>query len=152
MRLPRQRRLPLAVPGPALAGISMLIVLFFLLTTSHGTDRSAVVLPSSASASTVATLGAACVVVHREVDLGGSESVHWRFSDGLEISREIAPEALFFEASRVADRAPDKTFVVKADAGVRWAVVDDVIETLRNAGARDVVLWTRRPGAGPGGR
>ena len=148
MRLPRPRRIPLALPGPALADIALLLVLFFVLTTTYDTDRTAVFLPWSGSASAVAELGSACVVVHRDVDVGGRESVRWRFSDGLEMSREIAPEALFFEASRVADRSPDKTFVVKAGADVRWAIVDEVLDTLRNAGARDIVLWTR--GAEPG--
>ena len=144
MRLPRPRRIPLTLPGPALADLSLLLVLFFVLMTTYDTDRSAVALPASASDGVVAELGAACVIVHRVVDVGGGESVHWRFSDGLEMSREILPSSLFFEASRVADRSPERTFVVRADAGVRWAVVDGVLETLRDAGARDVVLWTRR--------
>lgn len=143
MRLPRPDRIPLAVPGPALAGVAVLVALV-VLTTTYDTDRSPVVLPRAPTMSAVAELGAACVVVQRDVDLGGRESVRWRFSDGREMSRPIEPESLFFEASRVADRAPDRTFVVKADADLRWAVVDDVIETLRNAGARDVVLWTGR--------
>jgi biopolymer transport protein ExbD len=133
---------PLAVPGPALADLTLLLVLFFVLTTTYDTDRSAVSVPVSASASAVAELGSACVVVDRQVDPNGRESVRWRFSDGFDMSREIAPDALFFAASRVADHAPETTFVVKADAFVRWAVVDGVIETLRDAGVRNVVLWT----------
>ena len=147
MRLPRPERIPVTSSGIALSGVTILLVLFFLVTTTYDTDATPLTLPVSVSDAAVEEFGAACVIIHRDMDPAGGERVAWRFSDGLEASRPIEPDGLFFEASRVADRAPDRTFLVKADADVRWAVVDDVVETLRNAGARDIVLWTARGGA-----
>jgi biopolymer transport protein ExbD len=58
------------------------------------------------------------------------------------------PEALFNMASRIVDRDPERTFLLRIDATVRYAVVDDVLETLRRAGVRNVVFGARPESAG----
>ena len=77
------------------------------------------------------------------------EELEWRFSERSGEVRDLSgPEALYFEASRIVDTDPERTFLLRIDAGVRYAVVDDVLETLRKAGVRNVVLGARPDDSG----
>ena len=58
------------------------------------------------------------------------------------------PESLYFEASRIVDSDPERTFLLRIDAGVSFAVVDGVLETLRKAGVRNVVFGARPDDSG----
>jgi biopolymer transport protein ExbD len=147
MRLPQPRPLSPAVPVAALANVTLLLVFFFLVSTSAAPDRGAVVLPRAAGLKE-APPGAACLIVRRRLSPSGEE-LGWRFSD---VSGEVhdlsGPEALYFEASRIVDTDPERTFLLRIDAGVRFAVVDAVLDTLRKAGVRNVVLGARPDDSG----
>ena len=72
------------------------------------------------------------------------EELGWQFSDGPgELRTLTGPTSLFFEASRIVDDEPERTFLLRIDAGVRYAVVDDVLERLQQAGVRNVILGAR---------
>jgi hypothetical protein len=88
--------------------------------------------------------GAACLIVHRRVSATAGEELDWSFSAQNGVIRDLSgPEAIYFEASRIVDSDPERTFLLRIDAGVRYAVVDDVLETLRKAGVRNVVFGAR---------
>ena len=143
MQLPRPRPLPPAVPAAALADLTLLLVFFFRLSTSVDVDRTPVDLPAAALASEAAP-GAACLTIERQVDATAGETLTWRFSDGTGPAEELpGPEALFFAVSRIVDDDPERTFLLRIDSAVRYAVVDDVLETLRRSGARNVVFSAR---------
>jgi biopolymer transport protein ExbD len=143
MRLPKPRPLAPAVPVAALADITLLLGIFFLLSTSFAPDRGTITLPR-APGSNDAPPGAACLIVLRRISPLAGESLGWRFSErNGEVHDLTGPEALYFEASRIVDTDPERTFLLRIDAGVRYAVVDDVLETLRKAGVRNVVLGAR---------
>jgi len=149
MRLPKPHPISPAVPAAALADIALLLVFFFLMSTNFDPDRGAVLLPR-APGMNGAPPGAACLIVERRVSAAAGEELVWRFSDRLGDVRDLpGPDALYFAASRVVDVDPERTFVLRIDAGVRYAIVDDVLETLRKAGVRNVVLGAR-PGAAGG--
>src|SRR5215831_17849636 len=136
MRLERPRPLPIAAPAEALANVTMLLVLFFLLATGIGGDRSGVSLPT-AQPLFEAPPGSASVIVERRVDPDAGETLSWRFSDGRGDDRRIpGPGALFFEVSRIVADDPDRVFLLRIDADVRYAVVDEVLDWLAKAGAR----------------
>ncbi len=143
MRLPQPRPLSPAIPVAALANITLLLAFFFLLSTSFAPARGEVALPRAPGLKEAAP-GAACLIVQRRVSAASGEELGWRFSErNGEIHDLSGPEALYFEASRIVDADPERTFLLRIDASVRFAVVDDVLETLRKAGVRNVVLGAR---------
>ena len=143
MRLPYPRPLPPTVPAAALADVTLLLVFFFVLTTSFDVDRSAVELPEGPPRVEAAP-GAACLVVTRRVTPTAGEVLTWRFDDGRGHEVDLSgPEGLFFPVSRIVDDDPERTFLLRIDAGVRFATVDDVLEMMRKAGARNVVFGAR---------
>jgi hypothetical protein len=95
--------------------------------------------------------GAACVVIARESGDERWGTLAYRFSDGEEASRSLGGRTdIYLAALRVVAQDPERPFVVKADAGVWYGVVDEVIEQLRKAGVRELILLTRPPEAGGG--
>ena len=143
MRLPRPRPLPPLVPAAALADVTLLLVFFFLLSSSFDVDRGAVALPRAPGLND-APPGATCLIVERRVSAATGEELGWRISERGGAVRDLpGPDFLYFEASRIVDVDPERTFLLRIDASVRYAVVDDVLETLRKAGVRNVVLGAR---------
>lgn len=148
MRLPRPRPLSPAVPVAALADIALLLVFFFLLSTSYAPEGEPVDLPR-AEGLHEAPSDAACVIVQRRAGASRGDELGWRFSErNGEVHDLPGPGALYFEASRIVDVDPERTFLLRIDASVRFAVVDDVLETLRKAGVRNVVLSARSDDSG----
>lgn len=147
MTLPRPTVIPPSIPSVSLANLALLAVFYFLLTSGYDLDPAPVRLPVSDPAVRVES-GDPCLVLSRRLPAGGVEVVDYRFFDGASATRALpGAEAVWLEASRVVDRDPGATFVVKADAELRWAVVDDAVESLRKAGARRVVFRTARAAA-----
>jgi len=131
------------VPAAALADVTLLLVFFFLLSTSFDVERGTVALPRAPGLND-APPGAACLIVVRRVSSSAGEELGWRFSEKSGTVHDLpGPESLYFEASRIVDVDPERTFLLRIDAGVRFAVVDDVLETLRKAGVRNVVMGAR---------
>lgn len=147
MRLPKPRPLSPAIPAAALADTALLLVFFFLLATRFVPDRSDVELPR-APGLFEAPPGAVSILVERRAGAALGDALAWRVETGPADRRDLpGPEALYFEASRIVDKDPERTFLLRIDAAVRFAVVDDVLETLRKAGVRNVVLGAE-PAAG----
>jgi biopolymer transport protein ExbD len=143
MRLPKPRLLAPSIPIAALADIALLLVFFFLLSTSFAPDDGEIALPRAPGLHE-ASPDAACLTVLRRVSAASGEELWWRFSERTGMVRELSGrEELYLIASRIADVDPERTFLLRIDASVRYAVVDDILETLRNAGVRNVVLGTR---------
>jgi biopolymer transport protein ExbD len=149
MRLPQPRPIEPALPVAAFAGLVVLLGFFFLLSTSFAPDLGLVRLPRAPGPSEAAS-GAACLIVQRKVNASSGEALAWRLSDRMGDVRELAgPRELYLEASRIVDADPERTFLLRIDAGVRYGVVDDLLEILRNAGVRNVVFGAR-PDVGGG--
>lgn len=149
MRLPPPRPvLAPAIPFAAWADITLLLAVFFLLSTSIAPEGDPIALPRAPGLNE-AFPGAACLIVHRRVSASSGEELSWRFSERSGVIRDLSgPEAIYFEASRIVDSDPERTFLLRIDASVRFAVVDDVLETLRKAGVRNVVFGARPDEAG----
>lgn len=149
MRLPKPRPpIAPAVPFAALADCVLSLTVFFLLSTSFALPPETIALPRAPGLSE-AVPGAASLIVQRRVSASAGEQLAWRFSAQNGVVRELSgPDSIYFEASRIVDRDPERTFLLRIDAGVRYAVVEDVLETLRKAGVRNVVFGARPDGAG----
>jgi biopolymer transport protein ExbD len=148
MRLPRPRPLPPAVPTAALANLALLLAFFFLLATRYEPQRSSIELPR-APAPFEAPARAVTIVVERRAGPGG-DTLSWQVERAPGSFLDVAgSDGLYFEASRIVDKDPERTFLLRVDASIRFAVVDDMLEMLRKAGVRNVVLGTR-PGVAAG--
>jgi biopolymer transport protein ExbD len=140
MRLPKPRPLSPAIPAAALADVALLLVFFFLLATRFAPDAASVTVPRAPGLHEAAP-GAVSIVVQRRTVAGEGSALLWRVETGPGDARDLpGPEALYFEASRIVDKDPERTFLLRIDGAIRFAVVDDVLETLRKAGVRNVVL------------
>ncbi len=148
MRLPKPRPLAPAVPFAALADITLLLAVFFMLSTSFAPEPDRIALPR-APGLFEAPPGAACLIVERHVSAAAGEELQWRFSERNGAIHDLpGPESLYFEASRIVDSDPERTFLLRIDAGVSFAVVEGVLETLRKAGVRNVVFGARPDDSG----
>ena len=135
----RTPRMPSLVPTGAMAQLAFLLLLFLVVTTIHQVDRSEVALPDS-RARIEARKGAAVVVLHR--DAGGA--LGYRFSDGTATSHDVAVGKLHDEVSTIVQADPDRQFVLRADGTVHFEKIDELLDELRTAGVRTVLLETRQ--------
>jgi biopolymer transport protein ExbD len=136
------------VPAIPLATLGALLAPFLLLLLVTEVDRSRISLPAS-RVRVDAGRDAACVVIARESGEETWGALVYRFSDGKEASGRLGgPTDVFLAALRVVTEDPGRPFAIKADAGVRYDLVDDVLEQLRKAGVREVTLLTQASEAG----
>ena len=142
MRLPRSRPLPPAVPTAALANLALLLVFFFLLATRYDPQRASFDLPRAPGPFEAPAFSVTIVVERRAGPAG--DTLRWRVERAPGSFQDLAgPDQLYFEASRIIDKDPERTFLLRVDATIRFAVVDDVLEMLRKAGVHNVVLGAR---------
>jgi biopolymer transport protein ExbD len=146
VKLPRPRPISPAVPVAALANVSLLLVFFFLLSTRFAPSHPEVALPKAPGLHEAAPR-AVSIVLSRRLDIVSGDVLHWRVEQANGDDEELpGPEALYLSASRIVDKDPEQTFVLRVDAEVRFAVVDDMLETLRKAGVRNVVFGSNPAG------
>jgi hypothetical protein len=78
----------------------------------------------------------------------GGRRLAFRFRDGVDATTTLrGPADVYLAALRSLVRDPDRAFVIKADAAVPYGTIDDLLESLRRAGARNLFLLARS-GAG----
>lgn len=136
--------IPPSIPSVSLADLALLVVFFFRATSGNELEPTSLRFPVSEPAVRVEA-GDPRLILSRRVPPDGIEGVDYRFAEGAGAAHELpGPDALWLEASRIVDRDPGATFVVQADARLRWALVDDAVESLRKAGARRVIFRTAR--------
>lgn len=134
------------IPTASMADIALLLIIFFLVTFQIEVDKTQVELPTTAIRLEVPEDSAYVSV---------TETGFIRVSSGEEISVQVpSAEEVFSMASGVMSRDPNKAFVLKADRGVPYSAVDEVIDALKRAGVRNVYLLSQqelREGGGGGG-
>ena len=139
MKIVRQRGSEAIIPTASMADIAFLLIIFFMVTTVHDVDRTNVALPSS-FVQTENEKGSAVVVVHK--DRNGL--IVYKFSDGAEQSTEVpSPREIYLEATRITAQETDRQFIIKADGDLRYELVDEVLDNLRQAGASRLLLLTQ---------
>jgi biopolymer transport protein ExbD len=148
MKLTLTRKAQAIIPTASMADIAFLLIIFFMVTTTYDVDRTRVDLPLSTTRVEVER-GAAYVVLAKESMPGGRETMVYKFSDGKQMSRVVSSSAdIWLEASRIIHQDPIRQFIVKADADVRYALVDDLMDQLRKAGVQRLLLLTVQRGEG----
>jgi len=147
MKVTRPKRHEAIIPTASMADIAFLLIIFFMVTTVYDLDRTSVALPKSLNR-IENDKGAAIVVLHQD-DQG---NLIYKFSDGESPSHQVSgPGDVSLEASRLTFGDPTKQFVFKADGKIRYEFIDEMLDTLREAGATNVLLLTEagREGGAP---
>ncbi len=136
MKRPKIATLAPKIPTASMADIAFLLIIFFMLTTSFSPEKTSVTLPQS-EIRTELSKDAAIIAI----SLDGTLS----FTDG---EQPAFPLATYSDIGPLVEGmvaiVPQKEFLIKADRGVRYEMVDSVLEQLRNSGARRIGLLTDR--------
>jgi biopolymer transport protein ExbD len=152
MRLKQPPRPGAIIPTASMADIAFLLIIFFMVTTSHEVDRTSVNLPL-ARTRIEAEKGAAIVVLNKVTDPDtNTEFLEYKFSDGKEMSHSVTgPEDIYLECSRIIHRDETKQFALKSDGTVRFELVDELLDQMREGGVQNVLLLSQQNTARDGG-
>ena len=138
MKLTRPKKHEAIIPTASMADIAFLLIIFFMVTTVYDLDRTSVQLPTSVNR-VENEKGAAIVVLHQDTN----GNLVYKFSDGEQTSNQVSgPGDISLEASRIVFQDSTKQFILKADGEIRYEYVDELLDTLRGAGAANVLLLT----------
>jgi biopolymer transport protein ExbD len=123
------------IPTATMADIAFLLIIFFMITTAYSIDRTALELPQTAEQQQ-APKGAAIIVV--------TADERFLFSAGEQDTKPLSDvDDLSAAVRSVTASNRLHPFTIKADRGVKYRVIDTVLEQLRLAGAENVTLLSR---------
>ena len=135
------------IPTASMADIAFLLIIFFMVTTVFQVDKTSVNLPLSWERPSEITRGAAFVVL---ADVpsgagGGAMERVYKFSEGEDTSRVVGDlDALYNAVLSVTQRNDEHPFVIKIDKDMEYKLVDEILETMRRAGALNLILMTEQ--------
>ena len=134
------KRSDAVIPTASMADIAFLLIIFFMVTTVHELDRTSVNLPL-AKMRQEAGQGSAIVVLSVLAD----GQYQYKFSNGEDTSHLVpGPDEIFLEASRLTAGNPNKQFILKADGTVRFEKIDELLDNLRKADVKEVLLLSQQ--------
>ena len=133
------RKAEAVIPTASMADIAFLLIIFFMVTTVHETDRTSVNLPL-ATTREEAEKGSAIVVLAKS-SKDGVDSLVYKFSDGKQMSHVVSgPQDIYFEATNRIAQDETTQFILKADGTVKFEKIDELLDTLRKADVQKVLL------------
>jgi biopolymer transport protein ExbD len=141
LRVERKRKIEAYIPTASMADIAFLLITFFMVATTFQVDKTTVTVPASVINYEIPK-GSAFVVVKRK-DGGSPSDVIFKFSDGKQTSFMVELETLGHHVQSITATNMYMPFVVKADKDVAWKRIDEVLDELRRASARNVYYMTR---------
>ena len=125
-----------SIPTASMADIAFLLIVFFILTFNVEVDRAQVILPKSMERNEIPKKSA-----YVSVDKQGVI----RFSNGEDMSQPVSTaEEILSYALAVTSGNPEKPFVIKAEEDTPYKVVDEVIDYLKQAHAKNIFLLTNQ--------
>jgi biopolymer transport protein ExbD len=142
VKVKRQKKAPAIIPTASMADIAFLLIVFFMVTTTHEVDRTSVNLPK-ATIREKAEGGSPVVVMFKDLQTG---DLLYKFSDGETMSQSIpGPDAIYLEASRLTfNEIPgqETQFMLKASGDIAFEKIDELLDQMRRGGVQKVLLLT----------
>jgi biopolymer transport protein ExbD len=120
-----------------MADIAFLLIVFFMISTVFQVDRTSVALPESSKETRKDVIKESAFIIIQE---DGTIKA----SDGLEDSQLVNKEDISIHASTWMRLNPNKPVVIKADSTVKYSLVDDVLEQVRQAGVINLKFLTNQ--------
>ncbi|MBN1878828.1 biopolymer transporter ExbD [bacterium] len=118
------------IPNSSMSDIAFLLLIFFMVTTSFTVDKTPVDLPKTSSRTEIEK-------DHEVISIQKNGFIQYH---GERVSMgDIQPLA-----SMEVSQNPEKIFLLKIDKGVRWEMVDELLEQLRLARAKNLSLPTNQ--------
>lgn len=133
MKIRKSKAIDAYIPTASMADIAFLLIVFFMITTVFQVDKTVLILPRSEVRSEVVK-GSAFIVI--------TEDNYIKVSDGKEDSHPIDQSDVLSFAVDLMSKNPEQPIVVKADKGVRWQVIDKVLEQLQQARTKNLQFLT----------
>ncbi len=127
-----RKKIPLSLEMAPLVDIILLLLVFFLLTTSLGLQKVAQLDLPEASTANKEKEGLN-LVINREGEI---------FVEG----KKINPDSLFLFLRLKLEKEEAKTISIEADANVPFKIPVEVMDICRRAGAQGVSIATRQVG------
>ena len=144
MLIHKSRDIKAYIPTASMADIAFLLIVFFMVTAVFQVDKTSVNLPRTWERPTEIAKGSAFVVLAEIVSGGGGKELVYKFSAGKDSSQIVTLGDLYFEILNVTQVSPEHPFVVKIDKKMKYRLVDEIIDTLRRAGALNLILMTEQ--------
>ena len=137
MKIRKTKILEANIPTASMADIAFLLIVFFMISTVFQVDKTTVELPQSDRAVRDDVVKESAFVIVKE---DGTIKV----SDGVEDSELVNIEDIGVHASQWMQANPNKPVVIKADAKVKYQIIDDVMEGIREAGVINLKFLTEQ--------
>jgi biopolymer transport protein ExbD len=116
------------IPNSSMSDIAFLLLIFFMVTTTFTVDRTPVELPRTTSRTEIDK-------DHEIISVQTNGFIQFRGERVM--MADVQPMA-----SMEIARDPERIFFLKIDKGVRWELVDELLEQLRLARVRNLSLPT----------
>jgi biopolymer transport protein ExbD len=116
------------IPNSSMSDIAFLLLIFFMVTTTFTVDRTPVELPRTSTRTEIDK-------DHEIISVQTNGFIQFRGERVM--MADIQPMA----ALEIA-QDPERIFFLKIDKGVRWEMVDELMEQLRMARVRNLSLPT----------
>jgi len=122
------------VPNSSMSDIAFLLLIFFMVTTSFTIDKTPVNLPKTKERTEIPKN-------HEIISIQKNGFI--QFHGERIMMTDIQPLAAMEMA-----RNKERVFLLKVDKGVRWEIVDELLEQLRKARVRNLSLPTEQEVSG----
>jgi biopolymer transport protein TolR len=139
--MPRQRRLMNQINVVPYIDV-MLVLLVIFMVTAPLIQTTSVDVPSVGGAPSPTKAEAMIVLMHP------GDRLEFR-PDAASTPRDMTRKALLGEIGKAVKASPERPVVISADKNLRYELVMDMLNDLRDAGARKISLDAK---AGSGGR
>ena len=133
MKIRKTKTIDAYIPTASMADIAFLLIVFFMITTVFQVDKTVLSLPRSQVRSEVVK-GSAFIVI--------TADNYIKVSDGKEDTHPIDQSDILSFAVDLVSKNPEQPIVLKVDKGVKWHVVDKVLEQLEQAHAKNLQFLT----------
>jgi biopolymer transport protein ExbD len=116
------------IPDSSMADIAFLLIIFFMVSTSFSKDKTTVQLPASTER----------IEIPKNADIISiSKAGEIRFNN-----EEVTMTEILDNASLAMSKNSEQFFIIKADKTVKYELIDEALEQLRQAGVRNISFPT----------